>query len=112
MFLTISCLPGQIVQTGRITQEQRGRAWEHLRAAMERNKTHPFCRKVGPTGNVFAGTPLNLALTRIQVSLMGGQVFLPVEKQADDEKILHRKSNAGIWGKAYEEVLKPRASQK
>lgn len=45
----------QIAQTGRIMREQRALSWQHLRAAVSRNATHPFCRAVSSSGKAFAG---------------------------------------------------------
>ncbi|GAQ85518.1 galactolipid:galactolipid galactosyltransferase [Klebsormidium nitens] len=44
----------KIAQMGKITREQRALSWQHLRAAVARNATHPFCRAVSPSGKAFA----------------------------------------------------------
>lgn len=57
-FLTLRILGGhhkQIVTTGKITREDRMRAWKDLRGAAKQKKTRPFYRAVNKHGLMYAG---------------------------------------------------------
>lgn len=45
----------QIVNTGKVTREDRERAWDELQRAAQEKKTRPFYRAVDKHGLMYAG---------------------------------------------------------
>jgi len=48
-----------VVTSGRITREDRARAWNDLQRAAEEKKTRPFYRAVNKHGFMYAGKSCN-----------------------------------------------------
>ena len=58
-----------MVTSGRITREDRARAWNDLQRAAEEKKTRPFYRAVNKHGFMYAGKSCNSSSFWFQITI-------------------------------------------